>query len=98
MTDREFVVHSHPCALCGRKPALGYGSAYEGDKQIWLCHPDEPDRQDCYHLWTVYGRRPGDDMRVLGPAIMTPARQKILDAALERARRGRDMTSEKEAD
>jgi len=41
-----------PCGLCGTDPARGHAQA--GD--VWLCHPD--DGQDCYHLWTVYGRRP----------------------------------------
>lgn len=41
------------CGLCG-KERLGLGYA-DG---VWLCHPDDRSRQDCYHLWTVYGKRP----------------------------------------
>lgn len=47
------------CALCG-EPAKGSASVTQGDQTLRLCHPDEG--QDCYHLWTVYGVRPGDDI------------------------------------
>jgi hypothetical protein len=44
------------CGLCGRDPALGFGSVWDGDEQVWLCHPDDFEK-DCYFLWTVEGRR-----------------------------------------
>lgn len=40
------------CLLCGKDPAAGFATVPEGR----LCHPDEG--QDCYHLWTVYRKRP----------------------------------------
>ena len=40
------------CGLCG-KTAQGYAVA-DG---VRLCHPDDPQMLDCYHLWTVYGAR-----------------------------------------
>lgn len=41
------------CVHCGRKccdPAGGSASVQD----FWLCHPNEPNRPDCYHMVTVY--------------------------------------------
>jgi len=50
------------CGLCGhaKTDECGYGSWYYNGEKVFLCHPDYPDEshQDCYHLWTVYGKRP----------------------------------------
>ena len=47
---------SDVCGLCGHDPACGYASVSREDGvQVRLCHNDN---HSCYHLWTVYGRRP----------------------------------------
>lgn len=45
------------CVLCGHSPACGYAWVYNKDeaKEQWLCHND---KHSCYHLWTVYDKRP----------------------------------------
>jgi hypothetical protein len=44
-----------PCGVCGANPARGFASAWVGDKQVWLCHPDETDLPDCYSQWQAPG-------------------------------------------
>lgn len=43
-------MHSHPCYICGRKPAEGYASVYQDGKERWFCHGDDdpPERMTCY--------------------------------------------------
>jgi hypothetical protein len=47
------------CALCKKKAAGTAGSWDRDNGQVRLCHDDY---RSCYHLWTVYGLRPGDDV------------------------------------
>ena len=45
------------CAHCGRVMnnfAGGYSRGYHGEP---LCHPNAPNRPDCYRLVTVYGHK-----------------------------------------
>lgn len=72
------------CGLCGH-PMRGMAQA--GD--VWLCHPDEG--QDCYHLWTVYKRRPL-------VADATPASRPVTAEMVDRAWEGEDggVTSSQE--
>jgi len=43
------------CALCGKDPAGGQATAYDGDKKVRLCHDDGPvdtaDNRTCYQKW-----------------------------------------------
>jgi hypothetical protein len=52
-------LHSHPCGLCGRRPAEGFASI--GDH--WYCHPDNG--PSCYvqmqHL-LAFGDRSWDGL------------------------------------
>lgn len=34
--------------------AGGYSGVFKDDKSYSLCHPNEPNRPDCYRLVTVY--------------------------------------------
>jgi len=36
------------CARCGQ-PALGYARGWKGER---LCHPNDPDKPDCYTITT----------------------------------------------
>jgi hypothetical protein len=43
------------CALCGKDPAGGQATVYQGEKVIRLCHDDGPvgnGGQTCYEQWT----------------------------------------------
>lgn len=51
------------CALCGRD--IPDGEAAEADGQP-LCHPDDPQQHDCYHLVTVFGYKPRPKPRPSG--------------------------------
>lgn len=45
------------CGHCGRPCGNlrgGFAIVYSGDTLIRVCHPNEPNRPDCYHLITVY--------------------------------------------
>ena len=47
------------CDHCGREMgdfAGGFGSVSHDGRTYHLCHPNMPDRPDCYHLVTVYGQ------------------------------------------
>ena len=46
------------CQLCGRELPHGEWGFADGGP---LCHPNDPRLPDCYHLWTVYGKRPLDE-------------------------------------
>ncbi|ASN69246.1 hypothetical protein 7S3_68 [uncultured Caudovirales phage] len=51
-----------PCDHCGRTMgdfAGGYGGMYKDGQHYNLCHPNGPDRPDCYHLVTVYREQIG---------------------------------------
>lgn len=51
------------CDHCGRTAgdyAGGSAAASLGDgTEYRFCHPNEPDRPDCYHLVTVHGEQIG---------------------------------------
>jgi hypothetical protein len=55
--DRPDWKHNRTCQLCGRELPHGEWGYADGP----LCHPDDPNLPDCYHLWTVYGKRPVDE-------------------------------------
>lgn len=59
------------CARCGN-PAEGF--AYVGNDRF--CHPDDPEKPDCYHLVTVYK----DTTRVDGHRM---AELDVIEAAEE---------------
>lgn len=41
------------------------GLVYRGGTRFNLCHPNETNRPDCYHLVTVYGEQVGARMEEL---------------------------------
>ena len=48
----------HTCAHCGQVCGDyegGYACITRGGAVIHLCHPNDPDRPDCYHLVTIAG-------------------------------------------
>lgn len=42
------------CDHCGEDQD-GYSSLTRGSKTYYFCHPDDPNKPDCYRLVTVYG-------------------------------------------
>lgn len=47
-----------PCAHCGRQTG-DYDGGRATVNGLPVCHPNTPDRPDCYRLITVYGQTLG---------------------------------------
>lgn len=44
------------CRRCGRAMPWMEAAVWLDDEMVWVCHPDDEDLPDCYHLVTVYGQ------------------------------------------
>lgn len=47
--------------------------AWDGSRQIWLCHPDDESLPDCYSEWSWSQAHPGHDGRFLADQLIPNA-------------------------
>lgn len=74
------------CAHCGRfcqNTTGGYASV----GQLSVCHPNVPDRPDCYHMITVYGHPTVSCDRCAKTPYVPPSNKEIHDSMMESLRR-----------
>lgn len=70
------------CVHCGRScddPAGGWSGVAAGSR---LCHPNGPDRPDCYHMVTVYHHELVDCLRCAQNPYLPPTASELHDAML----------------
>lgn len=75
------------CVHCGRichDPKGGYASV---GPQLPVCHPNVPDRPDCYHMITVYGHQVENCLRCTENPYAPLSSKELHDAMMESLRR-----------